>query len=297
MYTMENQYLKVKVCEKGAELQSIFDKEMGKEILWTADAKFWARRSPILFPNVGRHHENQYFYNGKVYEAIQHGFAKDMEFSCVEETENTLSFIIQDTEETKKYYPFSFALTITYKIQDRKLDVIWKVENKNTETMYFTIGGHPGFNVPILEDTCQTDYKLLFKNKGEVEYCQVYGMTGTADEKKTYKLPLEPYGEYEGCNVTETMFENDALIFDNSQLSCVGIGYPDGIPYIMMDCTGFTDFGIWSLPGAPYICLEPWMGRCDNYGFKDDISKKPDIVALKPEETFQHGYSVTIYNK
>ena len=109
MYTMENQYLKVKVCEKGAELQSIFDKEMGKEILWTADAKFWARRSPILFPNVGRHHENQYFYNGKVYEAIQHGFAKDMEFSCVEETENTLSFIIQDTEETKKYYPFSFA--------------------------------------------------------------------------------------------------------------------------------------------------------------------------------------------
>ena len=89
-------------------------------------------------------------------------------------------------------------------------------------------------------------------------------MTGTADEKKVYKLPLEPYSEYEGCSITESMFEHDALIFDHSQLSCAGIGYPDGTPYIMMDCTGFTNFGIWSLPGAPYICLEPWMGRCDN---------------------------------
>lgn len=215
MYTIENQYLRIKVCKKGAELQSIFDKEMEKEILWTADAKFWARHSPILFPNVGRHYENHYLYNGKVYEAIPHGFVKDMEFLCIEETEDTLSFQIQDTEETKKYYPFSFILTITYKIQGRKLDVIWKVENKNRDTMYFTIGGHPGFNVPILEDTCRTDYKLLFKNKGEVEYCLVYGMTGTADEKKVYKLPLEPYGEYEGCSITESMFEHDALIFDH----------------------------------------------------------------------------------
>lgn len=297
MYTIENQYLKVKVGKKGAELQSIFDKEMEKEILWTADEKFWARHSPILFPNVGRHYENHYFYNGKIYEALLHGFAKDMEFSCIEESDNMLAFQVQDTKETKKYYPFSFALTIIYKIQGRKLEVIWKVENKNTDTMYFTIGGHPGFNVPILENTCQTDYKLLFKNKGALEYCKVHGTSGTANEKKVYKLPLEPYGKYEGCNITENMFEQDALIFDHSQLSCVGIGYPDGTPYIIMDCTGFTNFGIWSLPGAPYICLEPWMGRCDNYGFSDDISKKPDIVALKPEETFEHEYSVTIYNK
>ena len=97
--------------------------------------------------------------------------------------------------------------------------------------------------------------------------------------------------------MTEHMFDKDALIFDDSQIDWVAIGYPDGTPYVAMKCQGFTNFGIWSLPHAPYICLEPWMGRCDDYGFSGEISEKPDVIALKAKDTFNHSYEIAVYEK
>lgn len=297
MYTVENEWLKVTASCEGAELQSIYDKEMDKEILWYGNEKFWNRRAPLLFPNVGKNHDGHCFYKGVCYETVQHGFARDSVFECVEQTENTLIFQLEDTDSTRSYFPFAFILKVTYKLIGRTLEVLWDVENKNDETMYFTIGGHPGFNVPILENTTRSDYKLLFKNHEALTYRLVYGTTGTADGKKTYHLPLKPYGTYMGCDVTEHMFDNDALIFDDSQIDFAGIGYPDGSPYVTMECNGFTNFGIWTKPNGPYICLEPWMGRCDDYGFKGDISEKPDVTALEPQKTFHQSYTVTIHKK
>lgn len=297
MYTIENEYLKVTAAAEGAELQSIYDKEMEKETLWYGDKKYWGRRSPLLFPNVGRNHENCCLYKGKIYETIQHGFARETEFSCVEQTDDTLVFKLVDNEKTRAYFPFAFVLNVTYKLSGRKLDVIWDVENKNDEVMYFTIGGHPGFNTPILENTTRSDYKLLFKNVKDLTYRLVYGTSGTADATKEYKLPLTLYGEYMGCDITDHIFDKDALIFDDSQVQWAGIGYPDGTPYVTMECEGFTNFGIWSMPDGPYVCLEPWMGRCDDYGFTGEISEKPNIIALDAQKTFHHSYSVTIHKK
>lgn len=297
MYIMENECLKVSVCEKGAELQSIYDKEMEKEILWNGNEDFWNRRSPILFPNVGRHHENFYLYKGQRFDTIQHGFARDMDFVCTEKRADTLVFQLEDTKETRSYFPFHFVFRISYKLTDRSVEVVLNVENKNQDTMYFTIGAHPGFMVPVLDHTKQTDYKLLFKDLDSLKYRLVYGNTGTADGDHLYTLPLTSYGSYQGCEITEHMFDKDALIFDDSQITFAGIGYPDGSPYLTMDCEGFTNFGIWTKPGAPFICLEPWMGRCDNYGFRGDISDKPDIIALKPEDLFHKSYTITVYKK
>lgn len=295
MYRLENEWLKIAVCSTGAELHSIYDKEMDKEILWYGDKEFWDRQSPVLFPNVGKHHEGHYLYRGQRYDTVQHGFARDMEFVCVEETADTLVFKIEDTEETRAYFPFAFVFKITYKLFGRRLEILWDVENRAREMMYFTIGGHPGFNVPILDNTKRSDYKLLFEGKKEYTYRLVYGTTGTADGEKTYPLSLESFGEYGICEITDHIFDHDALIFDDSQLDWVGIGYPDGSPYVTMECNGFTNFGIWSKPSGPYVCLEPWMGRCDDYGFSGEISEKPDVVALKPNEVFHQSYAVTIH--
>lgn len=297
MHIIENEFLKVSVNEEGAELYSIYDKEMEKETLWYGDEKFWARRSPILFPNVGRNFENYCIYNGERFDTELHGFARSSLFQCIDKKEDCISFQLSDTEATRAYFPFAFQLKISYLLEGRNLKVLWEVTNQDDKTMYFTIGGHPGFNVPILENTKQTDYKLIFKQP-ELEYILVHeGGSGTADPTKPYQLSLEPVGEYYGCPVTEHMFDNDALIFDNSQVQWVGIAYPDGTPYITMDCSGFTNFGIWSLPGAPYICLEPWMGRCDNYGFHDEISEKPDIVSLEAKNTFKTSYTIGVHKK
>lgn len=299
MYKIENQWLRVEVSAVGAELKSIYDKEMEKETLWYGDPKIWGRQAPILFPNVGKNHEGHYLYKGNYYDTVQHGFARDMEFACIEETPDMLVFEIADTEETRAYFPFAFVFRISYKLDGRKLEILWDVENKTQEVMYFTIGGHPGFNVPILENTGRSDYKLLFKGEKEFSYRLVYGQTGTADAGKTYPLSLKPCGAYQCCEIADDIFDKDALIFDDSQISWAGIAYPDGSPYITMECDGFTNFGIWSMPSGPYVCLEPWMGRCDDYGFQGEISEKPNVIALQPEDIFHKSYAVTVhkYNK
>lgn len=292
---LENEFLCVTVEDMGAELVSIYDREKDREVLWQAQPPFWNRHAPVLFPNVGKHHQSECRINGKTYHTTQHGFARDREFLCTEETKTAVSHTLGADEKTKEYLPFDFQLRITHRLEGRKLHVEWQVVNKGEDKMYFTIGGHPGFQVPILPDTRQTDYFLLFDKGPVLSYKLVYGDSGTADASTEYELKLEKSGDYYRCPVTEHMFDKDALIFDNSQFDWAGIGYPDGSVYVGMDCRGFTNFGIWTMPGGPYICLEPWMGRCDDYGFDKELSEKPDILTLEPEEVFEKNYTVTIH--
>ena len=177
MYQIENEELTVKVSPLGAELQSIYDKRMEKEVLWQGDKKYWGRRAPVLFPNVGRHSGDFYLWKGKRFDTKQHGFARDMEFTCVLEKDDELVFSLKDTEKTREYFPFAFELKIGYTLSGRALQVKWEVKNQGQETMYFTIGGHPAFRVPVLENTVQTDYKLLFKEKEGTEPKAQAGMT------------------------------------------------------------------------------------------------------------------------
>ena len=93
------------------------------------------------------------------------------------------------------------------------------------------------------------------------------------------------------------MFDQDALIFDEGQVQWAALGYPDGKPYVSLECRGFTNFGIWSVPGAPFVCLEPWMGRCDDYGFSGEISQKPGILKLDPSDTFQKSYEIRVFSR
>ena len=292
---LENDLLKVVIDHHGAEIVSLYDKENEREILWQAEEPFWQRQSPILFPVIGRSHTGEYRYQGISYEAIQHGFAKDKEFECVDYTDTFVDFLLVSDEKTIRYFPYAFEFHITFRLEGRSVLVSWKVENISRDTMYFAIGGHPGFNVPILPNTKQTDYYLLFKKGPVLKYRQVHDDGGTIDMTKEYDLKLEEAGEYYRCHFTEHMFDNDALVFDDGQFDWVGIGYPDGTPYVGMDCAGFTNFGIWTMPGGPYICLEPWMGRCDDYGFTGDITEKRDMIALEAGDIFKQNYKMTLY--
>ena len=123
--------------------------------------------------------------------------------------------------------------------------------------MYFTIGGHPGFRVPYGRAADRRIIIFCFKRDRHFKYKLVYGDSGTADAAREYTLNLEEADGYYRCPITEHMFDRDALIFDDTQVEWVGIGYPDGTPYVVMECEGFTNFGIWTMPGGPYICLEP----------------------------------------
>ena len=213
-----------------------------------------------------------------------------MEFICTEETGTSVTHLLEATDITKRAWPYDFQLYITHTLNGRDLTVSWKVINKDSETMYFTIGAHPAFNVPVLSDTVQSQYHLTFSGQKELTYCLLDAKLGTALPEQPHTLSLENGT----CLIDEHMFDKDALIFDNGQITKAGISLPDGTPYVEISCEGFPNFGIWSAIGAPFVCLEPWMGRCDNTGYEGELSEKPNINALKPAEVFDKSYMISI---
>ena len=155
--------------------------------------------------------------------------------------------------------------------------------------MYFTIGAHPAFRVPILPDTRQSDYSLQF-HTDSLKYYLLDTDSGTANVKIQYDMPVSDGS----CPIAADMFDKDALIVDN-QIDWAGIAMPDGTPYLSVSCEGFPNFGIWSKPNAPFVCLEPWDGRCDNTGYAGELSEKPGILSLAPQEQYDKAYQITTH--
>ena len=289
---IKNEKLSVTIAAHGAELSSIYDKANDRELVWQADPAFWNRHAPVLFPNVGKYYGGHFTYNGTDYPMGQHGFARDTEFEQVESGENFVTYRLCADEESKKVYPFDFVLEITHRLNGNRLTVEWNVKNTDNKEMYFTIGGHPAFNVNVLPDTDFEDYSLVFKEGTEkLSYVLLDAESGTAIGDKVYELELTD-SKYA---LKKDMFDKDALVFDGGQIEWAALALPDGKPYIALESIGFPNFGIWSKPGAPYVCLEPWCGRCDNKGFEGEISEKPGIIALKAGETFKKSYDIIVY--
>ena len=286
---LENERLCVEITELGAEILRVYDKKYGREVVWEADPAYWKRHAPVLFPNVGKTYRNTVLINGIHYPTSQHGFARDSMFKCTNSTRDSASFLLVSNEETKEVYPFDFELFITYTLEGNRLQVKWEVRNPSDETMYFTIGGHPAFRFAE-KDEVKSDYLLKFPGKSELKYILIDPAEAAADPEHVFTLPLEG----ECCPVTEEMFEKDALIFDGTQIEEVWLCHKDGTPYVGMECKGFPDFGIWSVKDAPSVCLEPWMGRCDDAGFEKDISEKPGINRVEGGERFEKAYTIIV---
>ncbi len=291
IHTIENDYLKVSVNDHGAELYSIFDKIHNREVIWQADPAYWKRHAPVLFPNVGRHFENHYRIGETEYPSKQHGFARDSEFTCVDMTTDSITHKLKSSDATKENYPYDFELKIKHVLEKNQVSVCWEVVNHSNKPMYFTIGGHPAFNVPAVGSADnKEDYLLTFDEQKSLTYLLLDPASGTALPDQTQTLELTDGT----CHIDAHMFDHDALIFDN-QIEKAGIAFPDGTPYLELTCHRFPNFGIWSVPGSSFVCLEPWMGRCDDCGFTGDLSEKANINKLDVDEIFNASYEIKIY--
>lgn len=291
IHTIENDYLKVSVNDHGAELYSIFDKIHNREVIWQADPAYWKRHAPVLFPNVGRHFENHYRIGETEYPSKQHGFARDSEFTCVDMTTDSITHKLKSSDATKENYPYDFELKIKHVLEKNQVSVCWEVVNHSNKPMYFTIGGHPAFNVPAVGSADnKEDYLLTFDEQKSLTYLLLDPASGTALPDQTQTLELADGT----CHIDAHMFDHDALIFDN-QIEKAGIAFPDGTPYLELTCHRFPNFGIWSVPGSSFVCLEPWMGRCDDCGFTGDLSEKANINKLDVDEIFNASYEIKIY--
>ena len=286
---LENEFLCVEIAEMGAEVTRIYDKTEDNEILWEGNPVYWKRHSPVLFPNVGKTYKNRVLINGTQYPTSQHGFARDNVFTCIEAAKERASFMFRSSEETKEVYPFDFELHINYKLNKKELTVEWQVKNCGDETMYFTIGGHPAFRFAKPEET-KADYVLKVPGKEKLEYVLIDISCGCAnvDEVHTLQLSEETYP------LSDELFAKDALVVDNGQIEEAWLCHKDGTPYVGVRSEGFPNYGIWSVEGASFVCLEPWMGRCDNVGFNAELSEKPNVNKVEAGEKFIKDYTIVV---
>ena len=210
-FKMENDRLVVTIDDLGAELVSIYDKKYSRELIWQGDPAWWKRQAPILFPNVGKFYGGEYLYQGRHYVQDQHGFARDYVLERVEESPASVTHRLVSNAETRKVYPFDFELMITHRLDGDKVDIQWQVKNTGDHPMHFTIGGHPGFNVPVLPDTEYSDYALKFaEDQDELHFIHIDMNTGTGLPDKVYTMPLTDH-KYQ---LRKDLFDLDALFFD-----------------------------------------------------------------------------------
>jgi len=288
-YRLDNGVLEINVASKGAELISIKD-ETGKEYLWQGDEKYWGRQSPILFPFVGRLKNQEYTYEGKKYPMTQHGFARDKEFSVIEHNEDEIWLELRDDGETYKLYPFHFSLKIGYRLVENRIEVLWKVENIDTKTMYFNIGAHPGFFCPIDGEKDKVGYALEFNSKGNPKYYGADYDTGLRFSK-LHELKLENGRSI----ITKEYFDETTYIFEDNQISEVSLVKPSGEKYVTVRFD-MPILAVWSKEraDAPFVCLEPWCGRCDRMDFNGNLADREYNTVLEAGEVFNNVYSIGI---
>lgn len=288
-YSLENAQLVISVDTFGAELKSLKKKATGTEYMWDASPAYWKRTSPVLFPIVGSLNNGRYRYGGKEYPMSQHGFARDMEFVLKEQTADALYFMLESDEETRAKYPFDFALELGYRLVENNLVVSWKVENRGDRDMHFSIGGHPAFLCPIENRGVQTDYKLAFDTSDKIT-AAIIGDGGTLSQR------TKEYALKDGMmELTADLFDEDALIIENNQAHKVSLCDAQGRPYLTVRFEAPL-FGLWSpaKKNAPFICIEPWYGRCDRENFEGDLSERAYGNRLAPSGTFYAEYTITV---
>lgn len=289
MKTLSNEQLTLQIQEAGAELSSIVVNASGKEYLWQADPAFWKRHSPVLFPIVGAVWENTYRYKEQIYPLSQHGFARDRMFSQVIDTPSEIRFHLSSDEETLQVYPFPFELEIGYRLQRNCIEVMWSVKNTGSEPMYFQIGAHPAFYYP--------NYRVDSPGRGYFSFDRTEGLTyiligeNGCVSNQSYPLKLE-----DGfLPIDVHTFDKDALIFEGSQLRKVTLYDMDHRPYLSLHFTAPV-VGLWSPPAknAPFVCIEPWYGRCDQVHYTGTFEQKDWMQFLLPGKVFETSYTIEI---
>lgn len=284
---IQNSILTITASDDGAELRSVLYN--GTELLWQGDPTWWTGRAPILFPIVGKLFEGSYMHDGRRYTMPSHGFARRSKFALISQTEHAMTFSLCANDDTRSVYPFEFELLVTYKLSGRSLYTKFAVKNQSAgEPMFFSIGGHPAFNCPPGTDETFEDYEIVFNEHETAGHHLINEDDLVSNEtgpffNDTNILSLD----YELFQKTET------LVFSGLKSTAATLRSRKTGAGVTMDFSGFPFFAVWTKPGAPFVCLEPWQGVDDCPGFAGNLCDKTGIMKLAPKAEHTCGFSIT----
>jgi len=288
MIFIENEHIIASFSAKGAELQSIKGTDSETEYMWSGDADYWPKFSPILFPIVGAIKEETYLFEGKSYHLPRHGFARDMQFEYHHVNEQEIIFTLKHSEETLIIYPFEFILSVRYKIHGARLCCTYEVTNPADTELLFSIGAHPAFAAPLNKQGIYTDYYLQFNKDEAITFHHIVDNL-ISDKTSTIKL------EEGKLPLKHELFYDDALVIKNlksDSISLLNTKNYNGLDFHFKD---FPYFGIWAAKDADFVCLEPWCGIADGINHNQQLKDKEGIISLAPKSEWQRTWQVTCF--
>lgn len=288
MTIIENDHYKVAIRTQGAELTSFYSKATGVEHLWQADANTWPWHAPNLFPIVGALNNGQLLVDGKSYPMERHGFNRQRELLLLSSDAQSAKFSLPYCEKTLAVYPYKFDFQVHYDLIDTALRVTYKVINLDKKDIYFSVGGHPGFNVPFNKGEQYEDYYLEFETEEKL-YTHLLNTDGVFTGE-TQLVPMKKNKLF----LTRDLFVNDALVFKNMQSRMVTIKSTKHDQSLSVEFPHFNYVGIWAKTGADFVCIEPWLGCADTAGKEVDISKKENIQRLRVGHVFEAAYFISL---
>ncbi|MDP9081012.1 MAG: aldose 1-epimerase family protein [Bacteroidota bacterium] len=288
MAILENDFLKVQISTKGAQLTSIFNKETQTEHLWQADPAIWPWHAPNLFPVVGGLINDELLVDDNTYPMSRHGFARQSEFILLESDEEHAVFSLPSCENTLKVYPYKFDFQVLYTLIENAVRLTFKLISHDKKTIYFSVGGHPAFSVPFNAGEKYEDYYIEFETEEKL-------VTHLLSKDGFFNGETHPVSTPKNrLYLTRDLFKDDALVFKNLKSREVCIKSDKHEQSLSVEFPHFNYLGIWAKPGADFVCIEPWLGCADTIDKHVDISQKEAIQQLKPGHVFEAAYFISI---
>lgn len=261
----------------GAQLSILRDAQ-GRDLLWDGDPKFWAGRAPILFPIVGSLSDGHYRWRGQRYAMPRHGIARTRRFELIRSEERELLFRLFSDAQTLQQYPFRFELDVSYRLERQAFVIEATVNNRGAEPMPASLGFHPAFRWPLPGGAPRAshDIQFAFPEAAPVRRLDEHGLVKPA----AYDSPVAG----RRLALDDALFAQDVLIFDRLISRQLSYGSP-GAPRLAISFAAATHLGLWSKPGAPFVCIEPWRGVADPAGFDAEFELKPGLFRVPPGES------------
>lgn len=278
--------LSVGVSTLGAELAFIRDAN-GADLLWNGDPAVWAGRAPILFPIIGMLANGRYRLGGRSYALAKHGFARGADFQTVEKGPDEVVMRLTPNAATWEAYPFAFQLDLRFAVSASRLKITATIANHGAAPMPASFGFHPAFRWPLPYGEPRRDHFIQFaaEETGPLRRINRDGLLTSA---------LLPTPIKDGrLTLRDALFDDDALIFDPIKSRSVTYGAGAG-PRIRIGYNDLPNLGVWTKPGAGYICIEPWQGVADPEGFEGEIWEKPGIIVIAPGAARDVSIEITL---
>ncbi|HUO23609.1 MAG TPA: aldose 1-epimerase family protein [Caulobacteraceae bacterium] len=279
--------LSAEINPLGAELHALRDAE-GRDLMWDGDPAVWAGRAPILFPIVGALAGGAYRWRGQSYALPRHGFARRRLFQLVERDASGATLRLDCDSETLSVYPFRFQLDLRFAVEGATLEVTATVRNLgDAASMPASFGFHPAFRWPLPYGQPRADHRIAFDHPepAPIRRLDANGLLLTEG------LPTPVHGR--DLPLTDDLFIDDALIFDRLTSRTLRYGAGEG-PQLQIAFPAMPELGVWTKPGAGYLCIEPWRGFADPQGFTGDLAEKPGVFMVTPGGAVDCAMSVTL---